>query len=171
MSIPSAQTDGNVHFLSLSFGRKLLSGALATASPKDLLKEFTKALPDELRDRFIRFVLRAQRYQPHSNGSNNVLDVSTSWPAGDVGVLTHFKQRLVDELAKVSGIDIPDNRLTSPKGSFDSPFACFMTYPCQGNNDADRDPARFGDQAFPSIAWTTLLTRDFPDQFCTDLIP
>ncbi|PPJ61324.1 hypothetical protein CBER1_05110 [Cercospora berteroae] len=166
---PAWTNEENGHCLSMSFGRKLLPRALATASPIDILEEFTNAMPDDLRDRCIRFTHRAQSYQPDLSSANTALDVSTSWPAGEIEVLAHFKQRLADELANIPNIDIPDASLMSPRGRFDSPFACFMTYPCQDREDVDY--RRFGDTAFSSIACTKLLTADFLDQFAIDLMP
>lgn len=76
--ITPARSYGNAHFLSLSFGRALLSGALATASPTDMLKESTSAMPDELRDRSTRSTHRAQGYQSDLSNTNIVIDGSTS---------------------------------------------------------------------------------------------
>ncbi|CAK1361443.1 uncharacterized protein RHO25_004972 [Cercospora beticola] len=131
--VTPARTDENVHFLSLSFARKLLSGALATASPTDLIEKFTSATMDDLQDRFTRFVRKLQRSQSNLDSARGVLDVSTPWPAGDSEVLSHFQQRLADELAKIPDINIPETCLMSPSGQFDSPFACLITYPCQGS--------------------------------------
>ncbi|PPJ57357.1 hypothetical protein CBER1_01369 [Cercospora berteroae] len=68
------------------------------------------------------------------------------------------------------GINAKDNQLVLPKGDFDSPFASMMTYPCKGTKSLD-DYYQFGDQAFPSIAWTRLLTQGFAEQFTSDLFP
>ncbi|CAK1354945.1 uncharacterized protein RHO25_001306 [Cercospora beticola] len=90
--VTPAWTDEETHHcLSMSFGRKLLSGALTIASPTDILDEFTNAMPDDLRDRSIRFTNRAQSYEPDLSSANTALDIGASWPAANIEVLAHFK--------------------------------------------------------------------------------
>ncbi|GIZ46230.1 hypothetical protein CKM354_000936300 [Cercospora kikuchii] len=94
---PYGRDESHDHYLSLQFARKMLSGELAQIQPSQVLAEFIAAMQPDLQPQSLRFVDKVRdKYSGDSAFTTPaVLDISSSWLAGDADVLTHctFGQR------------------------------------------------------------------------------